>query len=181
MRFQHLFTFLVMTSCILPVQAESEACYRVGPFNSIDADYWLEQLDEQQLEAWLSEEPYQKLVGEWVLIPTTGSADALNVMVQLDRLGMQDFARLRNGHFTGWISVGIFSKPSGADRRIAQLAPLGREIIRQNKYHGTGRYDVAFRADEQTLYTAGLNPERMRTECPENSFSADAGLQLGFD
>lgn len=108
------------------VEEPQAVCSRVGPFGSKDADQLIKGLPSSiSLLSDVSEE-HGRVVGYYVLIPALPSrAAAIRTMQKLADAGVSDTWLFRSGQLRNTISLGMFSREPGAQRRAKNVADKG--------------------------------------------------------
>ena len=108
-------------------QASSPQCYTLGPFArskvAAEAARRLEVLGIESRPRVASDSSRD---GYWVLIPPAASrAEARASVQRLKDKGVKDYFRVATGDWENAVSLGVFSRPDLAQRRLAEIKALG--------------------------------------------------------
>lgn len=108
-------------------QAPSPQCYTVGPFaRSKLAGEAARRLEVLGIEARQRMSSDSSRDGYWVMIaPAASRAAARKTVRKLKDEGIKDYFRVATGDWTNAVSLGVFSRPDLARRRLEQITALG--------------------------------------------------------
>jgi hypothetical protein len=108
-----------------------EGCIQMGPFDtSGEAESKAEQLgfSAPHIRAL----PLTETVAWWVMIPAEAADDPGAMRTQLDERGAGDYFIIRSGEDAGGVSLGLFTAPERAERRLDRVQALGFDpVIRE--------------------------------------------------
>lgn len=86
----------------------------------------------------------------WVLLPPAGSAAATSTAIErLKKAGIKDYYLVRSGEYKNAISLGLFSSPDSAQRRLRQMRDLKLKPRIEETSVATERWWVEFDWPEQ--------------------------------
>jgi hypothetical protein len=101
-------------------------CGRVGPLDAEQAERLLSDLPVYVTLLSDVTEETESIDGYYVLIPALPSiADGLKKLDELKAAGIDDVWLFRGGEFRRAISLGMFSREAGAQRRVAEVTRKG--------------------------------------------------------
>jgi hypothetical protein len=150
------------------VQVPAESfCLTVGPLpQADDASAVSARLEAHGYHSRVRAQEIRKPAGYWVYMPAMPAPQAHRIVSELDAHGLTD-------HYIGkqnYISLGIFSQESKAQRHLARIRQLGFDAVLEQRYRTAKEYwlDV----DETDVPLAGTDLwTRIQREY------ADAGVQ----
>jgi len=113
----------LVESKIDPEPVPVERCISVGPFTSqTEAESTMQTLAQEKVETQLRESQVEVGMGFVVMaLPYISLTESRKLIKDMAQQGIEDAFLMRQGH----ISLGIYSKLSGAEQRQQQLANLG--------------------------------------------------------
>ena len=155
------------------------ACYSVGPLADASTQTSLRSwLQQAGAHVQLREDERRELSRYWVHVLPLASADAANKLLSAMRAkGLVDLHIIRRGNMANAISLGVYRRKSGLDRRMARLQKLGFRAKVQERYrtHKASWFDVVLPAtanfDEEQLAAQFSKVESRRRACgvPEDN------------
>lgn len=130
-------------------QATGRYCYTLGPF--LDAET-MEQMQNQLMATGITadarETKERKQRGFWVYLPSYASREeALAVSRQLAANGLRDYFVINDEKNKHAISLGLFSKKKGSERRLREVRAMGLEPKLETRY----REEAIFWLDYETV------------------------------
>lgn len=133
-----------------PPEPEHEACLSVGPFaDEAAANAVREQLNVTGLDPQQRSESVQQPAGFWVYLSARPSDEARAIVEDLTRRGVEDYFVGRQN----FISLGIFSDRTTAERRREEIEGYGYEPQLEQRFRTTSQYWLDLEAPEPDLPT----------------------------
>lgn len=118
------------------------ACFRFGPFSeAAEAAAFEQQFAEV---ADLARDEVEKVTRRrfWIYLEPAPPASVTRTLDELERLGVEDFFRIRDGSFENAVSLGVFSTRAAVDRRLAEIADKGYQPVVVPRTDRTTRWFV---------------------------------------
>lgn len=126
------------------------ACLSVGPFaDEAGANAVREQLNATGLDPQQRSESVQQPAGFWVYLSARPSDEARAIVEDLTRRGVEDYFVGRQN----FISLGIFSDRTTAERRREEIEGYGYEPQLEQRFRTTSQYWLDLEAPEPDLPT----------------------------
>jgi hypothetical protein len=126
-------------------------CFSIGPVQEgaevENMRAWLEQRGGQ---ASLRSGERRELALYWVFFPPLGSRDAARTRVaELTSKGIEDIFMIHRGDMANAVSLGVYSRKTSLERRLAELRKEGYdpEVTSRYRQKKATWYDVAFTPD----------------------------------
>lgn len=146
---------------LLPAQL----CYRIGPYTEkAQAQEAVRRLHAMSVAAGLHTKDVQERIGEWVFLQPYPSREAARKVAEaLKAKDIKDFFVVGAKAHENAISLGVFSDPATARRRLSQIRDLGYEPRIDDFFRTRTRYwvDYEVSGEEDELETLW---ETWRTE-----------------
>jgi len=152
-------------------------CYSVGPL--------ADESMREPLKAWLvaagahaelREDERRELSRYWVHVPPLADGEAARkLLASMRAKGLVDLHVIRRGNMANAISLGVYSRKSGLERRMAQLTKLGfdAQVRESYKTHKASWFDVVIPADsafdEERLSAQFAKVESRKRACAQAS------------
>lgn len=110
-----------------PAESPAPGCYTIGPFSDLDrAKIVSERIHRLGAKVTRRNKTEQEQYGYRVFLPPYKTREAaLAATQQLARNGIQDYFVISDDERKNGISLGLFRKKSGAERRMAQVGRFG--------------------------------------------------------
>lgn len=137
-------------------------CYTLGPFTSEEMMLKTKhQLVASGISADSRENKERKQRGYWVYLPSYPSREeALAVSRELAANGLQDYFIINDNKNKHAISLGLFSKKAGSQRRVRNVAAMGFEPKIKVRYREQTVYWLDFETVEQNNSVMGITDSR---------------------
>jgi hypothetical protein len=115
----------------------------------------------------------------WVYLePAASKEDALTTLVELERSGAKDYARLRGGDMRNAISLGLFSQSASTRRRVVEMHKLGFKPKVKTRYKDIIHYGIKAKVTAKETFDTRLItkqfpelPAPAAENCEQISFS----------
>lgn len=115
-----------------PVNADNEAvrCFSLGPFTRKESfNTARARLTRQGINVFSRVTSDAVRNGYWVMLPASRSRNRAKVKIQrLKERGVKDYFLVATGEMKNAVSLGVFSKPKLAKRRLDEVQKLGFEV-----------------------------------------------------
>ena len=133
-------------------------CYTLGPFTDKEkAEAARRQLAASGITADIRENKERKQRGYWVYLPPYPSREeALAASRELAAQGLKDYFIINDDKHKHAISLGLFSKKAGSQRRMQRVAAMGFEPKVEVRYREQTVYWLDYETVEQKDNIAGI-------------------------
>lgn len=146
----------------VPTVLPGRYCYTLGPFTRIEKmEKVKHQLAASGISADVRENKERKQRGYWVYLPPFSSRDeALAISRDLAANGLKDYFIINDEKHKHAISLGLFSKKAGSQRRMKEIEAMGFEPKIEVRYREQAVYWLDYETVEQNNSVLGVTDSR---------------------
>lgn len=146
----------------VPTAMPGRYCYTLGPFTNIAKMETIKhQLAASGISGDVRENKERKQRGYWVYLPSYSSRDeALAISRELAANGLKDYFIINDDKHKHAISLGLFSKKQGSQRRKKEIEEMGFEPKIEVRYREQAVYWLDYETVEQNNSVIGITDSR---------------------
>ncbi|HID82388.1 MAG TPA: SPOR domain-containing protein [Chromatiales bacterium] len=147
---------------VIPAAMPGRYCYTLGPFTDKEKmEKTKRQLAASGISADVRENKERKQRGYWVYLPSYQSREeALAVSRELAANGLKDYFIINDDKHKHAISLGLFSKKAGSQRRMQKIKAIGFEPKIEVRYREQTVYWLDYETVEEKNSIIGITDTR---------------------
>ena len=156
--------------------AAQEVCYTLGPFaNPAEAQKWGEKIKASGFSVTQRAIEEQAESGYWIYLPPVDDPDVARALSkELAEKGVKDYFIVTTEDNKNAISLGLFSRESGAQRRMEEMSKLGYQPQIDIRYTDRTLYWLDYEETEdhelppklwQDIVVEGYTIQRVVRDC----------------
>lgn len=92
----------------------------------------------------------------WIYLEPAPPESVARTLDELERLGVEDFFRIRDGSFENAVSLGVFSTRAAVDRRLAEISDTGYQPVVVPRTERASRWLVEATVTDEDAFAEAL-------------------------